>query len=58
MRVLEFGTGIFLILVVVGKLTHADYMKDGLFAIFILSVIVFAPIMAAFYGLARSAWKW
>jgi hypothetical protein len=56
--VVAFGTGIFLILVVVGRLTHADYMKDGLFMIFLVSVGVFAPIPLAIYGLARSAWKW
>jgi hypothetical protein len=55
---LVFGSGIFIILVIVGRLTHADYMKDGLFTIFVVSLVAFAPILLTIYGLARSAWKW
>lgn len=55
---LAFGSVIFIILVVVGRLTHANYMKDGLGAIFVVSVLVFAQFPLALYVLARSTWKW
>ena len=54
---LKVGSGIFLILVVVGKLTHADYIKESLLLLFVVSVVAFAPIHLVIYGLARSAWK-
>ncbi len=33
-------------------------MQDGLWMIFLVSVVVFAPVVLALYDLVRSALKW
>ena len=57
-HLLGFGCAIFVVLVAVGRLTKATYMQDGLWMIFLVSVVVFAPVVLALYDLVRSALKW
>jgi hypothetical protein len=54
---LLFGSIIFLVLMLVGWITHAGYMKE-LFGLWMLCIVAFGPFVWAILGIVRDASKW
>jgi hypothetical protein len=55
-RVLAVGCVIFVLLVAGGRIRNATYMQDGLWEIFLVSVVI-APLPVVVYELVHSALK-
>jgi len=52
-----FGSIIFLITVLVGRVSSASYLKE-LFGLWLLCIVGFGPLAWAIVGIVRDATKW
>ncbi len=57
LRSLLFGSVIFLIFLLVGRVSNATYMKE-LFGLWVLCIVALGPLAWAVVGLVREATKW
>lgn len=54
---LLFGSIIFLVILFVGRVSNASYMKEP-FGLWLLCIVAFGPLAWAIVGLVRDATRW